>query len=296
MQSGRTTFLSLATPVCVVLVYVVAFLTPWGHPVPDLSAKLTAEQAGSVWQESKSLFADGKYEEALPGVLRLHESFPGNHIYLEMAAEIYGRLGRYPQESEFWEMYLDRAPDPSDACPALGQSYAKQNKDKEAISAYERCLARAPENSDFIFYLAHALEIDGQTDRAGELYERGLKIAPEYSDLQIGLARVRLRQGKAAEAKGPVLKFLQKSPDNVDALLVAGLIYMREGNLSKAKEYLEHGVKLSDGYLDFHAALARIAVDENNYPEAIRHYDRILRDHPDDESTRARRDALAGKQ
>src|SRR5437868_4506056 len=113
MQSARTIFLSIAAPMCVALVYVISFLTPWLRLASPASVQLTADEAGGVWLESKSLLAEGKYEEALPGVLRLHGSFPGNHIYMEMAAQIYGHLGRYPQEAEFWEMYLDRAPDPS---------------------------------------------------------------------------------------------------------------------------------------------------------------------------------------
>jgi tetratricopeptide (TPR) repeat protein len=295
MQTGKTTFLSIAAPLCVALVYVVLFFKPWSHPVAHSSTGMTADEAGSLWKDTKSLFEEGKYQDALPGVLLLHERFPGNHIYLEMAANIYRHLGRLPEEAQFWEMYLDRAPDPHAACPRLGEIYDKQDKEKEEISAFERCLARDPDNPDYIYHLAHAQEMAGDMNRAGELYQRGIKISPINSDLVMGLARVRLRQGKPEEAKGPVLEHLEKFPNDVDGLLLAALIYSREGNLPKAKEYLERGVKLSDGYADLHFALENIAERERNYPEAIRQYDRILQDHPDDQSTRAKRDALARK-
>ena len=123
-----------------------------------------------------------------------------------------------------------------------------------------------------------------------------MKIAPDYTDLQIGLARIYLRQDKLPQAKDIALKALRKSPQNVDVLLVAGLVYSREGDLPKAKQYLEQGATLADGYLDFHYALARIAEEENNSAEAIRHYERILKDRPDDQSVRSKRDALAVKQ
>ncbi|HET6841908.1 MAG TPA: tetratricopeptide repeat protein [Candidatus Angelobacter sp.] len=296
MPSGKTTFLSIAMPLCVVLVYVAFLEKPWFHPAPASAAEFSADDAGGLWEESKSLVRDGKYEQALPGVLRLHEKYPGNHIYLEMAAEIYNHLGRYKEETEYWEMYLDRAPDPSDACARLGAAYQEQGKEKEAISAQERCLERDPQNTDYIFFLAHSLERAGQTSRAGELYQRGLKISPDNSDLQTGYARVLIREGKREQAKGLILRRLEKAPDDVDALLVAGLILSGEGDLPKAKQYLTHGVQLSDGYLDFHRALADIAEREHDYPEAIRHYDRILKEHPDDQQLRAKRDALAGKQ
>ena len=294
-QSKRTTLLAIGLPLLVALAYVVLLLKPWAHP-PAPPRRLTPEESAAMWEDCKSLFKQAKYQDALTDALRLHETYPGNHIYIEMVADIYDRLGRFPEEAEYWEQYFDRAPNPVTACPQIGQAYWKQGKEKEAVSAFERCLARDPENSDSIFFLAHALEQSGQPERAGELYQRGLKIAPEYTDLQLGLARIDLREDKTAQAKDLALRALRKSPDNVDALLVAGLVYSREGDLTKAKQYLEQGVKMADGYLDFHFALARIAEEENNFPEAIRHYDRILKDQPDNPTARSKRDALAGKQ
>lgn len=295
MQSKRTTILAIGLPVLVAVVYVMLVFKPWAKSASP-SKPLTAEESAAMWEDCKSLFRQGKYEEALTDALRLHESYPGNHIYIEMVADIYDHLGRYPEEAEYWEKYFDRAPNPVTACPQIGQAYWKQGKEKEAISAFERCLARDPENSDSVFFLAHALEMSGQTERAGELYQRGMKIAPEYTDIQLGLARIDLRQDKVPQARDLALKALKKSPENVDALLVAGLVYSREGDLAKAKQYLEQGSKLADGYLDFHFALARIAEEENNFSEALRQYDRILKDQPDNQTIRSKRDAVAGKQ
>ncbi|HEY6249022.1 MAG TPA: tetratricopeptide repeat protein [Candidatus Angelobacter sp.] len=294
-NNQRTTLLAIGLPLLVAVVYLGFLFKPWARP-PAPTRRLTAEESATMWDDCKSLFRQGKYQDALQDALRLHETYPGNHIYIEMVADIYDRLGRYSEEAEYWEQYFDRAPNPVTACPQIGQAYWKQGKEKEAISAFERCLARDPENSDSIFFLAHALELAGQTDRSGELYQRGLKIAPQYTDIQLGLARIDLRQDKVAQAKDLALRALHKSPENVDALLVAGLVYSRAGDLPRAKQYLEQGVKLADGYLDFHFALARIAEEENNLPEAIRHYDRILKDQPDNQTARSRREALAGKQ
>lgn len=295
MQSKRTTLLAIGLPLLVAAVYLGVLYKPWVH-APSPPKRLTPEESATMWDECKSFFRQGKYQDALADALRLHETYPGNHIYMEMLADIYDRLGRYSEEAEYWEQYFDRAPNPGTACPQIGQAYWKQGKEKEALSAFERCLARDPENSDSIFFLAHALELSGQTDRAGELYQRGLKIAPEYTDIQLGLARIYLRQDKVVQAKDLALRALRKSPENVDALLVAGLVYSRTGDLPKAKQYLEQGVKLADGYLDFHFALARIAEEENDFAEAIRQYDRILKDQPDNQTARSRREALAGKQ
>lgn len=294
MRVNRNTYFAIGLPVLIAIVYVVLFLKPWAHSRAS-DSHLTPEESNQLWSECNQLFKAGKYEDALPGMLKLHETYPGNHIYIEMLADINDHLGRYQQEAEYWEQYFDRAPNPVAACPQIGQAYWKQGKQKEAVAAFQRCYDRDPENSDSIFFLAHAFEMTGETRRAGELYEKGLKIAPEYTDLQIGLARVWLREDKLDQAKQIAVEAVQKTPQNVDVLLVAGLVYQREGDLNKAREYLEKGVKLADGYLDFHIALARLDEDEKNFPEAIQEYDRVLKDRPNDDAIRVKRDALMVK-
>jgi Tfp pilus assembly protein PilF len=122
-----------------------------------------------------------------------------------------------------------------------------------------------------------------------------MQIAPEYADMKIGLARLWLRQGKAAQAEKESQLLLQSSPDNLDALLVAGLAYSAEGQFAKAKKYLAKGVELSGADSDFREGLAAIAEQENDPREALRQYDAILSQHPDDQRISAERDALRKK-
>lgn len=292
MKANRSALLALGLPLLLGIAYVGLMLAPRAGRPPR---QLTAEESGALWGDSQSLFKQSKYHEALAAALKLHEAYPGNHLYIEMAATSYGRLGDYRHEAEFWEKYFDRAPNPVAACPQIGQAYWKQGRRDEAIAAFERCLAREPKNSDSIFFLAHALELDGKLDRAADLYRQGMKIAPEYEDMQIGLARVWLHQGKAAQAEQASQLILQRSPDNLDALLVAGMACSAEGRLRKAKEYLARGVQLSGTDSEFHEALAAIAEQENDLPEALRQYDAIAEQQPDDRRIAAKRNALREK-
>jgi tetratricopeptide (TPR) repeat protein len=256
------------------------------------SASLKPEEARDLAETSHTLIQEGRDEEALEPSLKLHEAFPENHIYIEQLAEIYHRLGRYDEEAQFWEKYLDHAPHPLDGCPQIGQAYWKQGEEKEAISAFERCLALDQESTSSIFYLAHALEMSQEFEPADDMYKRGLSLSPHNVDLRVGLARVQFRQGQLSQAKETIAEVIARSPHNVDALLVLGLVSMREGDLRRARKYLEKGVKLSEGYSDFHIALGRLAEKENNIPEAIRQYNRVLELKPGNEEIRARRNAL----
>jgi tetratricopeptide (TPR) repeat protein len=294
MKVNRSTLLALGLPMLLSIAYINLMVTPWaGSDRPP--RQLTAEESSTLWSDSQSLFKQSKYHDALVAALKLHEAYPGNHLYIEMAATSYGRLGEYQHEAEFWEKYFDSAPNPVAACPQIGQAYWKQGKRDEAIAAFERCLARDPNNSDSIFFLAHALELAGKLDHAADLYRQGMKIAPEYEDMKIGLARIWLRQGKSAQAEQASQLLLQHSPDNLDALLVAGQAYSAEGQLRKAKQYLARGVQLSGTDSDFREALAAVAEQEHDLPEALRQYDAILEQHPDDRRIAAKRSALRVK-
>jgi tetratricopeptide (TPR) repeat protein len=294
MKANQSILLALGLPLLLGAAYVWLMVTPWAGGDRPLR-QLTAAESGSLWSDCKTLYDQSKYQEALAAALRLHDAYPGNHLYIEMAAKSYGRLADYKHEAEFWEKYFDSAPDPVTACPQIGQAYGKQGRTKDAIAAFERCLRLDPENSDSIFFLAHALEMAGEPDRAAELYRRGLTIAPEYADMKLGLARLWLREGKAAQAAKTSETILQRSPDNLDALLVAGLAYSSEGQFPKAKEYLWKGVGLSAEDSDFHEALAGIAEHENDFAEALRQYDTILKLHPDNRRIAAEQNALRAK-
>lgn len=256
------------------------------------ASNLSPEKARELADQSQLLIQEGRDEEALEPSLMLYEAFPDNHIYLGRLAGIYDRLGRYDEEAQFWEKYLDHSPLPQEACPQIGQAYWKQGKESESIAAFERCLALDPESTGSIFYLAHALEMSLEFERANEMYQRGLALSPQNVDLLVGLARTQFRQEQIAEAKRTITPVLKSHPSNVDGLLVLGLVYMREGNLRRAEKLLEKGVELSEGYSDFHIALGRLAEKENNIPEAIRQYNRVLELKPGNQEIRTRRNAL----
>ncbi len=256
-------------------------------------ASLAPEESRRLLDLSTTLKRQGKHEEALVPTLTLHESYPENHIYIESLATLCNRLGRYKEEAQYWEMFLQQAPIPIEGCPQIGQAYEKQGRAKEAIGAFERCLDLDPRNLDSLFFLAHSLEMSQQFDRAAELYGRAAAIDPAYLDLRVGLARVRLHQGQYAQAKEVAGKVLVQSPSNVDAMLVLGLASWREGNNTQAKGYLQDGVRLAEKYTDFYVALGSIAEEENDIPQAIKNYTRVLELDPSNRDIALRRSTLA---
>lgn len=287
--------LAIGVPVALLAVVYWAVIVHRGSFVPGVKhVTITPEQASQLEQQSTQFIRQDRYADALQPTDTLHQAFPDNHIYLGRLADIYNHLGRYKDEAETWEKYMNVAPTPVAACPRIGQAYWKQGEQfyPQALAAFERCLKLDPKNSDSIFFLAHALEMTGQFDRAAQLYSTGVQLSPNYTDLRVGLARTLLRLDKVDEARQQAQQVLDKDPNNRGALLAMGLIELHEDRPALAKGYLERGVKLSDTDPDFHILLARVAEKLNDNAEALRQYTRVVELRPDDQRSRARRDSL----
>ena len=271
------------------------FTAPASVPVPVVAGPgPSADAARGLAESAKALVRAGDWAKALEPAVTLHDTFPQNHIYIDQLATIHNHLGNFKDEARLWEEYLEKAPLPDEACPALGLAYKAQGLEEKARDAFARCVELDPRNPDSVFYLALACERGGDAAKARELYRRGLELSPGYSDMSLGLARLELRAGRAAEAKGAALRVLEKSPDNVDALLVAGLAALRLGDDDGARKYLERGVALSPGYLDLVLALARTSARQGRIDEARREYARALEIEPGNAEAAAGRARLAG--
>jgi tetratricopeptide (TPR) repeat protein len=259
------------------------------------SAGVNTGGAKSLADEAKSLMRSGDYEKALDPAQKLHEAFPANHIYIDQLATVYHHLKRPKEEAELWEEYLQKAPVPDEACPALGLAYRAQGLEEKARDAFSRCLDLDPTNPDFVLHLALSFERAGRADKASELYVRGLALAPEYSDMRLGLARIDLRAGRAEKAKAAAVRALERSPDNVDALLVAGLACLRLGAADEARVHLERGVRLSPEYTDLVLALAQTSVRQGRVDEARRELARVLELDPENGEALRARERLLGR-
>jgi len=255
MSQGNSIAARLALPTVALAVFYWSLFTVPGQPG---SATVTAEEFRELVEQSKALLGAGKYDEALEAYSRLHQSDPDNHVYLRELATVYGSLNRTKDEIHMWELFLDHAPLPEEACPYIGMAYQKLAMVEQALKAFERCHEFDHNNTDAIFNYALAVERQGDFAQAEKLYRQGVEIQPDYLDLRTGLARAALHQGHPEQASREVAKVLQKEASNVDALLVAGLAALNSGDGASARRYLEQGAKLAPNYEDFKTALARL--------------------------------------
>lgn len=223
--------------------------------------------------QSRDTFAAGQWQESLAPTKALVARFPGQHVYIARLAEIYNKLGQPADEAATWELFMDRAPLPADACPYVGYAYRRLGKDDQALHAFERCYESDTTNSELAFFVGLANEWLTRFQPAEEYYRKAIAIASVHYDSEVGLARLRLHRNELADALARAKAVLGKVPKHVDALLVAGLAEQRGGRRREARGYLEQAVTLSQDYFDVQLALGILDYSESHYATARQRFE-----------------------
>src|SRR5262249_28419207 len=73
---------------------------------PGPNGSLSLDESRELLALSRKLVAESKDEEALKPALKLYAAYPRNHIYTQTLAQIYQRLGRLKEETQYWEKFL----------------------------------------------------------------------------------------------------------------------------------------------------------------------------------------------
>lgn len=223
--------------------------------------------------ESREAFSSGRWQDALEPTKAIVARFPGQHVYLARLAEVYNKLERPQDEAAAWELFMDRAPLPAEACPAVGNAYRRIGKYDLALNAFERCFQADTKNAELAFFVGLGNEWLTRFGPAEEYYGRAIAIATSHFDSEVGLARLRLHRNQLAEALSRAQAVLKRSPKHVDALLVAGLAEQRAGHRGEARVHLERAATLSDDYFDVHLALGVLDFSESRLADARKRFE-----------------------
>ncbi len=223
--------------------------------------------------DSREAFSSGRWQEALEPTRAIVARFPGQHVYLARLAEIYNKLERPQDEAATWELFMDRAPLPAEACPAVGNAYRRIGKYDLALNAFERCFQADTKNAELAFFVGLGNEWLTRFGPAEQYYGRAIAIATSHFDSEVGLARLRLHRNQLAEALSRAQAVLKRSPKHVDALLVAGLAEQRAGHAGEARVHLERAAMLTDDYFDVHLALGVLDFSESRLADARKRFE-----------------------
>jgi tetratricopeptide (TPR) repeat protein len=187
--------------------YWVVFAHPFA-PTVSAGARIEADI-----ESSRTLYAAGKFGEALAPTERLAQALSSQAVYHSRLARVYHELNRPADEAGSWERFMATSPTPIDACPSVAQAYDRAGRPELAIAALERCASFQPVNPDFLVYLGQALIAAGRKADARRAFERGLQIEPRYPDLHLLLGVRQFDEGELKAARRSFEKFLTLAPE-----------------------------------------------------------------------------------
>ena len=240
---------------------------------PPANTDADAAAIDGLLVASREAFTTERWRDALEPTKAIVERFPGQHVYLARLAEIYNKLERPKDEAATWELFMDRAPLPAEACPSVGNAYRRIGQYDKALSAFERCFAADTKNAELAFFVGLGNEWLTKFDAAQHYYERAIHMATTHFDSEVGLARLQLHRNKLPDALKRATAVLRRAPTHADALLVAGLAEQRAGHRREARVHLEKAATLSKDYFDVHLALGVLDYTESRYAEARKRFE-----------------------
>ena len=160
----------IASPGVVLLAYVwtVAGGLPVTEGAPDSGpGGLSLAESRRLAAEADALIEEDRGGEAVDKLTALLEVYPNNHIYMWSLAEAHLANGNHAAAASMMELYMDRAPVGSGACPTIGDTYVAAGEPRKALDSYRRCMEVEPSNPD------HVLAAGLMLERIGDLAARG---------------------------------------------------------------------------------------------------------------------------
>jgi len=222
---------------------------------------------------------------------------------------------QWPEAADAWRKFLELEPEHAGAQANLGAVLARLGQYDEAVKSYDNALRLNPQLTPALFNLGVAHYRAGQFVKAAETLNRYLAAEPEtwQARQMLGLALVEL--GRDEEAAPLLEAALKANPQDVSLLFGLGLVYLRlnrpevktmmdrlaatasgapfahllkgqnylaDSDYQHAGEALEVAAKLSDDLPRLHFSLGVAYLRTGRNQEAIRAFERELKQLPRD--------------
>jgi len=227
--------------------------------------------------------AAGKPEPAIARVEALLARSPEKSEFVTLAAQTYGKLGRFDRAEELLKGLIERDPKALVAYAQLARVYFVQGKLNQARSELDRIVEKNPKSVGARTMAAMILDSQGSTAEARRRYEEILQIEPRaavaannlaylYAEtggnlevaLQLAqdargqmprapevadtLGYVYLKKGLPEMALAPLSESVNSDPANAVYSYHLGLAHLGAGDKAKARQYLERALSMSPSF------------------------------------------------
>ncbi|MCO4770681.1 MAG: tetratricopeptide repeat protein [Deltaproteobacteria bacterium] len=254
------------------------------------AATARSQDAQRALSTAQSLIAQGLPDAALVRLREAREFAPNDvEIHTEyidlMLAE------QFPNEV-LADYEGRRAAGTSDAIYLHGRVRAQVGDIEGSRSDFKAALAQEPTHHWSLQGLAGLALLEGRAEDARDLFISARAVAPERAEIHNKLAAVLVRTGDTEGAYASWKKATEVDPADHHAWLNWGAMLSRNGDQKAALVKLEVAVQKAPGHPLAHVNLAYVYAKQEQYDDAIAHFDAALAINPRNTTVAGSRELL----
>lgn len=174
-------------------------------------------------------------------------------------------------------MLADEYPDRAITHVMVADLAHRSGDGAQALAAVERALDLAPAHTRALVLRARILIERGRTEEAFTSLEAAVEDAPGDRRLALGYLRLLVEAGRDEAAVRAMQQAFERFGDNASAVYSLGLLAMQVQAWGDARIYLQRLVAMDAQTASAHYYLGRIAEQEGDCSDALRHYIKVGR-------------------
>ena len=168
------------------------------------------------------------------------------------------KTGEYAEGIRRLKSLAQANPDSAEIHVLLGQAFADQKEDDNALAEYRRAIALDPNQAQTHFLAGLALIRQGSPAEAAQELRAALKLNPSDAATKYHLAFALIQDQKKNEATTLLEEVIRQDPKYADAYYELGKLQLEHGDTKSAISNLETGTRLSpdSDYIHYQLAIA----------------------------------------
>jgi len=258
-------------------------------PEYQQALKSAPEQARPYLQRNLALayFKSGRFQEAAPLLMSLHEAQPENRDATLLAADCLLQLGEPAKSLALLEPIAGDAANDKALAYVLGIVYLKTGRTSEAQRVLDPIL-KDKSSAEGNYALGMAMFTSGDYPSATRAFERAIQLNPSLPHLHSYYGLTLLFTGDPDAALAAFGKQLAADQNDYDANFESGVILSRRGRYVEAEPFLRHAALLRPNAPAVRLALAEGLIGQNQTPEARKELEAAVRQWPEFGAAHAR--------
>jgi len=157
------------------------------------------------------------------------------------------------------------------------EALTELSRHDEAEEAFYLAQQIDPEHGELYAVMADSLLASGHSERAVWCLREAARLDPELPRVQARLAKAYSVSGRMERARQLYLRELRVDPGDIDTLLDMGELLLDMHRSAEAGEKFRRVLELEADQPDAHFLLGELAEIEGRIPDAMVHYDVVLR-------------------